>query len=142
MKQSSLPEWVNLLEIGFTGLNPIVFVSFKHFHSCHILMTELQWCSIKHFGPFAFILKTNHCAFHLGPMLGNFFHPLRIFVISQSVCETRLEKLARDKHSSLLRKLVDNGQKKFYNFEPWAQCYETFCNVNLKGQEPTQELSN
>jgi len=31
---------------------------------------------------------------------------------------TRLEKLARDKHSSLLRTFVNYGHKKFYNVEP------------------------
>ena len=31
---------------------------------------------------------------------------------------TRLERLARDKHSSLLRKSVNYGHKKFYNTSP------------------------
>jgi hypothetical protein len=35
--------------------------------------------------------------------------------------ETRLERLARDKHSSLLRKSVNYGQKKFYNIGPRPQ---------------------
>jgi len=30
-----------------------------------------------------------------------------------------LEWLARDKHSSVLRKFVNYGQKKFYNIGPW-----------------------
>ncbi len=33
---------------------------------------------------------------------------------------TRLERLARDKHSSLLQKFVNYGQKKFYNIGPRA----------------------
>ncbi len=31
---------------------------------------------------------------------------------------TALEKFARDKHSSLLRKLINYGRKKFYNIGP------------------------
>jgi hypothetical protein len=31
---------------------------------------------------------------------------------------TRLEKLARDRHSSLLPKFVNYGQKRFYNMGP------------------------
>ncbi len=34
---------------------------------------------------------------------------------------TRLEKFASDKHSSLLRKFVNYGRKKFYNIDPWSQ---------------------
>ncbi len=33
--------------------------------------------------------------------------------------KTRLERLARDKHSSLLRKSVNYGSKKFYSTGPW-----------------------
>ncbi len=40
--------------------------------------------------------------------------------------QTRLERLARGKHSSLLQKLVYYGCKKFYNVGPWFQCYKTF----------------
>ncbi len=32
--------------------------------------------------------------------------------------EARLEKLARDKHSSLLQRFVTYGRKKFYNIMP------------------------
>ncbi len=41
-----------------------------------------------------------------------------IYVLSQSVCQTRLEKLTNDKHSSSLRKSVIYRQKKFYNIGP------------------------
>jgi hypothetical protein len=34
---------------------------------------------------------------------------------------TRLEKPARDKHSSSLRKLVKYGQKRFYYIGPWLK---------------------
>ncbi len=34
--------------------------------------------------------------------------------------QTRLERLARDKLSSLLRRSVNYGQKKFYNIGPWV----------------------
>jgi hypothetical protein len=36
---------------------------------------------------------------------------------------TRLEKLARDKHSSLLQKSVNYDHKKFYNIGPWKYFY-------------------
>ncbi len=32
--------------------------------------------------------------------------------------ETKLERLARNKHSSLLRKFINYGHKKFYNIRP------------------------
>ncbi len=38
--------------------------------------------------------------------------------------QTRLERLNRDKHSSLLQKSVSYGQKKFYNIGPWSQCHK------------------
>ncbi len=38
---------------------------------------------------------------------------LQIFVLNQSICQTRLEKLTNDKHSSLLQKSVIYGQKSF-----------------------------
>ncbi len=34
--------------------------------------------------------------------------------------ETKLERLSRDKHSSLLRTFVNYGRKKFYNIGPMA----------------------
>jgi hypothetical protein len=37
--------------------------------------------------------------------------------------KTRLERLAWDKHSSLLRKLVNYGRKKFYRIGPYCQCF-------------------
>jgi hypothetical protein len=37
-----------------------------------------------------------------------------------------LERRARDKHSSLLRKSVNYGRTKFYNIGPRPQCYITF----------------
>ncbi len=41
---------------------------------------------------------------------------------------TRLEKLARDKHSSLIRKFVNYGWKKFHN-DPGAKYYKSFLSV-------------
>ncbi len=38
---------------------------------------------------------------------------------------TMHERLARDKHSSLLSKFITYGCKKFYNVDPWSQCYKT-----------------
>jgi len=43
---------------------------------------------------------------------------LHIFALSQSVCKTRLEKFANGKHSSLLRKFVNYGQKCFITLGP------------------------
>ncbi len=40
-----------------------------------------------------------------------FARNLRIFVVSQSVCKTRLTMLASDKHSSILREFVNYRQK-------------------------------
>jgi hypothetical protein len=52
------------------------------------------------------------------------FNPLFIhFCTKIEVCWTRLEKLARDKHSSLVQKFVNYEQKKFYDIGPWGQCY-------------------
>ncbi len=39
---------------------------------------------------------------------------------------TRLESLARGKPSSLLRKSVNYGRKRFYSTGPWCQGYKTF----------------
>ncbi len=57
---------------------------------------------------------------------------LRISVLSQSVIQSRLERLGIDKRSSLLQKSVIYGRKKFYNIEPRAQCYKTFYDRNLR----------
>jgi hypothetical protein len=60
---------------------------------------------------------------------------LWIFVISYSVCLwpglarkywTGLERLARDKHSSLLLKSVNYGRNKFYSTGPWDWPRKTF----------------
>jgi hypothetical protein len=40
--------------------------------------------------------------------------------------QTKLERLARDKHFSFLQKSVNYGRKKFYSRGPLIQCYETF----------------
>jgi hypothetical protein len=37
-----------------------------------------------------------------------------------------LERLARDKQSSLLQKSINYGPKKFYGTGPWGQCYNSF----------------
>ncbi len=47
-----------------------------------------------------------------------FVRDLQIFVLSQSVCCTRLKKLTKYKHSSLLRKTVIYGQKSFLALVP------------------------
>ena len=43
----------------------------------------------------------------------------------------RLERLARGKHSSLLQKLVNCRQKKFYNIDTWSQQQQDWI-LNLK----------
>ncbi len=45
--------------------------------------------------------------------------------------QTRLERLAKDKHSSLLRKSVNYGRNNFYDKGPWALCYKTVFFHNL-----------
>ncbi len=35
--------------------------------------------------------------------------------------QIRLKRLARDKHSGLLRKSINQGRKKFYSTGPWGQ---------------------
>ncbi len=54
--------------------------------------------------------------------------PERCFIcIGSSITskyQTSLERLARDKHSSVLRKFVNYGQKKFYNIGPRSQFYK------------------
>ncbi len=55
-----------------------------------------------------------------------FVRNLRIFVLRWSVYQNRLEKLSKDKNSSLLHKLVNYGHRKFHNIGSWAQCYKTF----------------
>ncbi len=44
---------------------------------------------------------------------------------------TRLERLARDKHSSLSQKSVNYDRKKFYSTGCRAQCCKTFYVRNL-----------
>jgi hypothetical protein len=43
---------------------------------------------------------------------------LQIFVLSWSVCYIRMEKLTKDKYSSLLRKYIFYGQKSFITLGP------------------------
>ncbi len=43
-----------------------------------------------------------------------------------------MENFTKDKNSSLLRKSVFYGQKKFYNIGPRAQYYKTFYLRNLQ----------
>jgi len=59
-------------------------------------------------------------------LLNVFVHNLLIFVLSQSVCQTRLEKPAKDKHSSLLQKFINYDQIKFCNIVPRSQTHKTF----------------
>jgi predicted nucleotide-binding protein (sugar kinase/HSP70/actin superfamily) len=47
-----------------------------------------------------------------------------------SVSQTRPEKLTNDKHSNLLRKLVNYGRKKFYNIA--ARKRKTFVRIFFK----------
>ncbi len=40
--------------------------------------------------------------------------------------KTRMERLAKDKHSSLLQKFVTYGRKKFDRIGPWSRSHKTF----------------
>ncbi len=44
--------------------------------------------------------------------------------------QTRLERLAKDKHFSLLRKSVNYSRKKFYSTSTWDLYYKTFYGSN------------
>jgi hypothetical protein len=44
----------------------------------------------------------------------------------------KLERLARGKHSSLLRKFVAYGRKKFYNIGPWLANFLTWLKIIKK----------
>jgi hypothetical protein len=44
----------------------------------------------------------------------------------------KLERSDRDKHSNLIRTLINSTRKKFYNIEAWAKCYKTFYGRNLR----------
>ncbi len=54
---------------------------------------------------------------------------LQIFVLSPTVSWTRLEKLARDKHSVLLRKFVNYRQKSFITLTPGANVIKLFVSI-------------
>jgi hypothetical protein len=41
----------------------------------------------------------------------------------------RLKISAKDKHSSLLQTLTNNGSKKFYDYGPWEDIFETCCKL-------------
>jgi hypothetical protein len=47
--------------------------------------------------------------------------PLKGRLLALSKNNTRLERVARSKRSSFLRKLVTYGRKKFNNIGPWAE---------------------
>ncbi len=56
-----------------------------------------------------------------------------IFVLSKSVCQNRLEKLvARDKHSSLVRKYVNYRQKSFITLAPGPNVTKNLTSVIYK----------
>ncbi len=57
---------------------------------------------------------------------------LQIYTVSQSICQPSLEKLDRNKHSSLVRKFVNYGHKKFYYTGTGGQSYKTFYGRNLQ----------
>ncbi len=57
---------------------------------------------------------------------------LGIFILSYSVCLTRLEKLASDKHSSLLQKFVNHDKKSFITLGPVAKVIKAFYGRKLR----------
>ncbi len=46
--------------------------------------------------------------------------------------QTKLEKLVRDQHNSLLRKFGKYSSRKFYNIGPLGQCYKSFYGRKLR----------
>ncbi len=63
-----------------------------------------------------------------GQCYTTFFVPdLRVFVLSQSVCQTRLEKLSNDNYSSLSQKSIVQGQKCFVTLGPGVDLLKLFC---------------
>ncbi len=58
-----------------------------------------------------------------------FVRNLRVFLQSQSVCQTRLEKLTRDKYSRLLRKIVKCGLKSFKTLAPDCLLSAALCKL-------------
>ncbi len=50
--------------------------------------------------------------------------------LPHKLCKTSLEKLARDKRSSLLWKVITYGCKKIYNIGPWSLFYKNITIVN------------
>ncbi len=62
-----------------------------------------------------------------------FVRDVRIFILNLSVCLTRLEKLTKDKHSSLLRRSVIYGQKSFITLGPGVMF------VNKAGVHPRMD---
>jgi hypothetical protein len=69
----------------------------------------------------------------LRPMLYKTFYgrDLRFFIISCVFARLSWKSLPRTKHSSLLQRLVNYGEKKFYNIGPWSQFCKTFNSRNL-----------
>jgi hypothetical protein len=69
---------------------------------------------------------------YLVPILYNLFVcNLRIFKISLSVCPWQAFTAYSYKHSSLVWKSVNYGQKKFHNIGPWCQSYKSVYTCNL-----------
>jgi hypothetical protein len=65
--------------------------------------------------------------------LSNSGAPERCFPWVGSRITCRLEKLARDKRSSLMWKVETFGRKKFYNIGHWCQSYKTlFSSITLR----------
>ncbi len=72
-----------------------------------------------------------------------FLHVIfRIFILSQSVCQNRLQTLARNKHSCLLQKYVNYGHKKFYNIVPRGLYHKTYYGHNLQISMESLSLAN
>ncbi len=55
--------------------------------------------------------------------------PLKGRPLAGALATNKLERLARDKHSGLLRKFVTCGGEKFYNIVPRANVIKLFTDI-------------
>ncbi len=52
--------------------------------------------------------------------------PIELALALPSNSKTLLERVSKDKPSSLLGLVVSDEGKKFYNIDTWCQCFKTF----------------
>jgi hypothetical protein len=52
--------------------------------------------------------------------------PIGLALALPSNSKTRLERVSKEKHSSLLGLIIIDEGKKFYNINTWCPCFKTF----------------